>query len=162
MCVYKALQYCILFTNHSLQVIWRHYNESSTIAGKKATGYPIFLDHWLHLLPNIIVTKPHSDLCWTCQQNSVAIMKAVNRSEQINLRFMFVHMHALCVCACVCACACACVCGCVCVCMCVRMCVRMCVWVCACVGECVGVFVCLCICRVSVSAVYIFCVYITI
>ena len=132
MCVYKALQYCILFTNHSLQVIWRHYNESSTVAGKKATGYPIFLNHWLRLLPNIIVTKPYSDLCWTCQQNSVAIMKAVNRSEQINLRFMFVHMHALCVCVYVCVRVCVCACMCVCVrvyvyagvCMCVCMCVR--------------------------------------
>ena len=156
MCVYKALQYCILFTNHSLQIIWRHYNESSTVAGKKATGYPIFLDHWLRLLPNIIVTKPHSDLCWTCQQNSVAIMKAVNRSEQINLRFMFVHMHALCVCVCVCVCVRVRVRACVCM----RVCACVCVWVRAC--ECMGVFVCLCICRVCVSAVYISCAYITI
>ena len=33
-------------------------------------------------MPHIVVGKPMSDLCWTCQQNSNIILKAVNKSTE--------------------------------------------------------------------------------
>ena len=33
-------------------------------------------------MPHIVVGKPMSDLCWTCQQNNNSILKAVNKSTE--------------------------------------------------------------------------------
>lgn len=59
-----------------------HYDESCFAAGKRSAAYTAFCDYWHTLLPRIIVMKPRSDLCWTCQKNSAAIIKAMNKSEQ--------------------------------------------------------------------------------
>ena len=32
-------------------------------------------------MPSVIIIKPMSDLCWTCQQNSTAILRTANSSE---------------------------------------------------------------------------------
>ena len=37
---------------------------------------------WKQFVPNIIVTKPASDLCWVCQQNSTMIMRSANKTEK--------------------------------------------------------------------------------
>ncbi len=43
-----------------------------------AMGYSTFCKLWRQLLPYLVVTKPMTDLCWTCQQNSTALSRAVN------------------------------------------------------------------------------------
>ena len=37
---------------------------------------------WRRLLPQVMVTKPMSDLCWMCQKNSIAIVRAANQPEE--------------------------------------------------------------------------------
>ena len=44
-------------------------------------AYSTFCRLWRSLLPSIIIMKPMSDLCWTRQQNSTAILRAANCSE---------------------------------------------------------------------------------
>ena len=44
-------------------------------------AYTTFCWLWRSLLPSIIIMKLMSDLCWTCQQNSTAILRAANCSE---------------------------------------------------------------------------------
>ena len=41
----------------------------------------VFCRLWTDLLPHIRVTKPRSDLCWMCHQNSTAIMKVANKLD---------------------------------------------------------------------------------
>ena len=41
-------------------------------------AYTTFCRLWKALLPQIILMKPMTDLCWTCQQNSSAILRAAN------------------------------------------------------------------------------------
>ena len=41
----------------------------------RAVAYPKL---WRHLVPYFVVTKPMTDLCWTCQQNSSALTRAIN------------------------------------------------------------------------------------
>ena len=36
---------------------------------------------WKQLTPHVMVMKPMSDLCWVCQNNSMAIMRAANTPE---------------------------------------------------------------------------------
>ena len=38
--------------------------------------YSLFCSPWKQLTPQVVVTKPMSDLCWTCQRNSTLIMRA--------------------------------------------------------------------------------------
>ena len=53
---------------------------------------------WQQLTPQVVVTKPMSDLCWTYQQNSTLIMRAHNRpveeKSEVNLmQSMCIHKH---------------------------------------------------------------------
>ena len=45
----------------------------------KAVCYSLFCALWKQLTPQVVVTRPMSDLCWMCQQNSTLIMRAHNR-----------------------------------------------------------------------------------
>ena len=44
--------------------------------------YTTFCSYWRQLLPQIVITKPRTDLCWLCQQNSTLIVKATNKSAE--------------------------------------------------------------------------------
>ena len=62
--------------------MWDLYNVSSQAAGIRGGAYTNFCCYWRELLPHVIITKPRSDLCWVCQQNSMAIMKSMNRRPE--------------------------------------------------------------------------------
>ena len=62
--------------------IWKVYKESAESASLvHLVAYTTFCRLWRSLLPSIILIKPMSDLCWTCQKNSTAIMRAANLSD---------------------------------------------------------------------------------
>ena len=46
-------------------------------------GKSKFLNLWDELTPHVDVMKPSSDLCFTYQQNNLAIMKSVNMPEAV-------------------------------------------------------------------------------
>ena len=46
----------------------------------KAAAYSMFCIMWKQPTPNVIM-KPMSNLCWVCQKNSMAIMRAANTPE---------------------------------------------------------------------------------
>ena len=48
----------------------------------RVVAYSTFTQLWCQLLPHVVVMKPMSDLCWVCQLNSTAIMRAANRPEE--------------------------------------------------------------------------------
>ena len=63
--------------------VWNVYHTAAGSARDvKAVGYSSFCSLWNQPLPHILVCKPMSDLCWTCQQNSTMIMRAHNRPEE--------------------------------------------------------------------------------
>ncbi len=43
-----------------------------------SVAYPAFIRLWRSLLPAIVIMKPMTDLCWECQRNSAAILRAAN------------------------------------------------------------------------------------
>ena len=66
--------------------------------GARAVCYSLFCRLWQQLTPQGVVTKPMSDLCWTCQQNSTLIMRVHNRpveeKSEVNLmQSMCIHKH---------------------------------------------------------------------
>ena len=66
---------------YKLSAVWVEYKLSADEAGLKAAAYSTFCIMWRKLTPHIMVMKPMTDLCWVCQQNSMAIMRAANTPE---------------------------------------------------------------------------------
>lgn len=58
--------------------IWRTYKE----AGDNTVAYSTFCQLWRDLVPDLVVMKPMSDLCWQCQQHSSALQRCSNRPLQ--------------------------------------------------------------------------------
>lgn len=61
--------------------VWKSYVSTCETAGKKSIGLTKFLYIWQQFFPNVVVAKPRTDLCMTCQQNTVKLQKAVNASD---------------------------------------------------------------------------------
>ena len=79
--------------------VWELYHRTALESeGTRAVCYSLFRRLWQQLTSQGIVTKPMSDLCWTCQQNSTLIMRAHNRpveekSEVYLMHRMCMHTH---------------------------------------------------------------------
>lgn len=58
------------------------YKLAADEANIRAAAYNTFCTLWRVLAPFITVMKPMTDLCWVCQQNSAALMKAANTPEE--------------------------------------------------------------------------------
>ena len=72
----------LLPSSVSKRSVWRVYHKAAeAIDTVHAVAYTTFCLLWRTLVPSIVVMKPHSDLCWQCQQNSTAIMRSANGSE---------------------------------------------------------------------------------
>ena len=54
----------------------------STTLSKWQIAYPAWCRVWKQFLPHVVVARPMTDLCWTCQQNSTAIICSANLSEE--------------------------------------------------------------------------------
>ena len=54
------------------------YQEAMTESNQRAAAYRTFCRRWQELLPQLVIMKPLSDLCWTCQQNSAAVQRATS------------------------------------------------------------------------------------
>ena len=62
--------------------IWKSYAESVGHFGERVAGYRSFQKIWSKYLPQVLITKPMSDLCWTCQQNNSLILRSSNKCEE--------------------------------------------------------------------------------
>jgi hypothetical protein len=62
--------------------VWVEYKLACDEAGIRSAAYNTFCTLWRKLAPHITVMKPMTDLCWVCQQNSTAIMRAAHTPEE--------------------------------------------------------------------------------
>ena len=76
---YKDTDVKLLPSSTTKHSIWELYIQAAAADSMRAVAYSTFTQLWRQLLPNIVVMKPMSDLCWVCQQNSVAITRSANR-----------------------------------------------------------------------------------
>ena len=77
---YKRDDLQLLPSSTTKREVWQLYQQAAgEVDAVKAVGYSLFCNLWKQLTPQVVITKPMSDLCWTCQQNSTAIMRAHNR-----------------------------------------------------------------------------------
>ena len=91
---YKDSDVKLLPSSTTKHAIWELYIQAAATSLMRAVAYPTFNQLWRQLLPNVVVMKPMSDLCWVCQQNSTAIMRSANRPEEEKSTVSTYSMHA--------------------------------------------------------------------
>ena len=79
-CVPSVLNYGLTCTL-TLKAVWLEYNMACQESNRQPAAYTTFTALWRQLIPTIMVMKPMSDLCWVCQKNSTAIMRAANKPD---------------------------------------------------------------------------------
>ena len=67
-----------VLSKHSL---WKTYSEICTGNGQTSVGYSKLYDLWNQLCPFVVIIRPATDLCWTCEKNNNFIQKSVNMPE---------------------------------------------------------------------------------
>ena len=68
-------------TNTTKRSVWEHYIKSCASLTFRAAAYTIFCAIWRKYMPNVVITTPKTDLCWTCQQNSFVITASSNKPD---------------------------------------------------------------------------------
>ena len=63
--------------------VWLVYQAATRELSHKTAAYSTFCKLWKQLLPQIVVARPMTDLCLTCQQNSTAIIRSANLCEEV-------------------------------------------------------------------------------
>lgn len=75
---FKRTDIKILPSSETKTSVFRLYEQSAKIAGSQAVGHSKFLQLWNDLVPRVVISKPMTDLCHTCQKNNAKIYRAVN------------------------------------------------------------------------------------
>ena len=71
----------ILPSDVTKQFLYDKYRSLSLSEGLVTVGRSKFYAIWQENLPHISITKPSSDLCFTCQKNTMALQKAAHLSD---------------------------------------------------------------------------------
>ena len=79
---YKRTDVQLLPSSTTKLQVWQQYCTSVVSTTHQQVAYSTFCSIWRRVVPDIMVTKPMSDLCWVCHCNSTAIMRAANQPEE--------------------------------------------------------------------------------
>ena len=78
---FKRIDVKLLPSNLTKRSLWKKYFDICTSTGQTSVGYSKFCDLWNQLCPFILIMRPATDLCWTCQKNNSHINKSANLPE---------------------------------------------------------------------------------
>ena len=79
---YKRTDVQLLPSSTTKRHVWQQYCTSLVSGTHQQVACSTFCAIWRRVVPHIMVTKPMSDLCWICQCNSTAIVRAANQPEE--------------------------------------------------------------------------------
>ena len=71
----------VLSSSETKTSVWRVYTATCKASGEQAVSYSKFVDLWNQFCPKVVVAKPMTDLCLTCQQNTTKLVRAANLPE---------------------------------------------------------------------------------
>ena len=87
----------VLSSNETKMSVWQEYTATCEASGEQAVSYSKFADLWQQFHPNVVVSKPMTDLCLTCQQNTTKLLRAANLPEQEKSDCLKAHQdHLVC------------------------------------------------------------------
>ena len=75
--------------------VWKKYCESCGDS-QNLVSRATFTSLWQQLVPQVVIMKPMTDLCWQCQQNSSIIQRSANLIEEDKsdaLKKALTHIH---------------------------------------------------------------------
>ena len=78
---FKRIDVKLLPSNLTKHSLWKTYFNICMSTGQVSVGYSKFCDLWNQLCPFILIMRPATDLCWTCQKNNSQINKSANLPE---------------------------------------------------------------------------------
>lgn len=79
---YKDEDIKLLSCHETKMGVWRVFETACKAAGKQGVCYSKFAELWEQFHPNVVVAKPMSDLCETCQQNTTKLLSAANLPDR--------------------------------------------------------------------------------
>ena len=79
---YKRDDIKLLPSSCTKRAVWLLYQESATCLSLRSVAYTTFCKVWRNFMGGVVVCKPMTDLCETCQRNSAAIVRSFNKSEE--------------------------------------------------------------------------------
>ena len=68
----------LLSSSESKASVWRTFKTACEETGKQAVCYTKFIKLWEQFHPDLVVAKPMTDLCLTCQQNTSKLLRSAN------------------------------------------------------------------------------------
>lgn len=90
---YKRTDVQLLPCSTTKRYVWQQYCASllSLSSSYHQMAYSSFCTIWRQVVPQVLITRPMSDLCWICQSNSTAIMRASNQPEELKSQVRVAH-----------------------------------------------------------------------
>lgn len=68
----------LLSSSETKMNVWRTFKTVCEEMGKQAVGYTSFTKLWQQFHPDLLIAKPMTDLCLTCQQNISKLLRSAN------------------------------------------------------------------------------------
>ena len=79
---YKSDDISLLSSSDTKMSVWRAFKRACVETGKQAVCYTKFIKLWEQFYPNVVVAKPMTDLCLTCQQNTSKLLRSANLPDR--------------------------------------------------------------------------------
>ena len=75
--------------------VWRAFKRACEETDKQAVCYTTFIKLWDQFYPNVVVAKPMTDLCLTCQQNTSKLLRSANLPDSEKAESVLVQQEHL-------------------------------------------------------------------
>ena len=92
---FKSDEIKVLSSSETKKTVWRAYDRACEASDLQTVCYTKFLELWGQFYPNVVVAKPMTDLCFTCQQNTTKLQRAANLSDSEKSEYVKVHQEHL-------------------------------------------------------------------
>lgn len=92
---FKSDDIKVLSSSETKMSVWRVYETACKALDLRAVSYRKFLQLWEQFHPNVVVAKPMTDLCFTCQQNTSKLQRAANLSNAEKSECLNAHQEHL-------------------------------------------------------------------
>ena len=79
---FKRTDVRLLPSHMSKASVWRVYSTAIEALSQTPIGYSKFVELWNQLTPHVVIMRPMSDLCFTCQHNNTQIVRSANLPER--------------------------------------------------------------------------------
>jgi len=74
---------------------WHQYTAAHECSQKQSISYSKFKDLWQQFHPNVVVAKPMTDLCLTCQQNTAKLVRSANLPDGVKSEYICAQQEHL-------------------------------------------------------------------